>query len=110
MSTQSGAMPNLRSILVRELTPPLENGPASAAKESEVPCGEQIEPALYAADVFIPLIDLRQEQRCTISSRPDAWGWRWAKALYALIGWLIVSLSIFTIGGFARRRAAADPS
>lgn len=99
------AEPPARSILVREATPAAETHASP-----ERPCGSEVEPALYAADVFIPLLDLRQEQRCTISSHPDDWMWRWAKGAYAILGWLVISLSIFTIGGFARRRAAADPA
>lgn len=39
-------------------------------------CGDTISPLLYAMDVFIPLLDLRQEFRCTIdkidlASKPD---------------------------------------
>lgn len=96
--------------LVRELSPPssaeVEKIDLPLAKEE--PCGKFVDPTLYAADVFFPLIDLRQEQRCTISSQDSAWPWRWAKALYAIVGWIVVSLTILTFSGFARRRAGTQ--
>ena len=71
----------------------------------EVPCGSQIEPALYALDVFVPLLDLKQEEKCTISSREDAWPWRFFKSLYAVIGAFVTSMALLTISGVLRKRA-----
>lgn len=96
-----------------------------------VPCGSEINEVLYAADVFIPLIDLRQESRCTVGESslasvaaplPDGAGW-WArqaadirartvdsqtfwevlKAVYSVLGWLILSLAILTFARIDRR-------
>ena len=95
-----------------------------------VPCGDNINEALYALDVLIPLIDLREESRCEVGeaavprNRPDirdgvlgtleSWPrkptdfWDVLKALYAIAGWFIVSLSILT---FAHtNRARGEPS
>jgi len=69
---------------------------------TSLPCGDAIDPFLYAADVFIPLIDLKQESTCS----PDgASGWRWAKAIYAFLGWVVTSLTILTISGVLRQRS-----
>ena len=80
----------------------------------DVPCGGSIRPSLYALDVFIPLVDLRQENKCEVGVAENAEGlfagvplpngWRWGggaevevcrylKAIYALAGWLIISSS-----------------
>lgn len=96
-----------------------------------VPCGSEINEVLYAADVFIPLIDLRQESRCTVGESsladvatplPEGAGW-WArqmddirartvdsqtfwevlKAVYSVLGWLILSLAILTFARIDRR-------
>lgn len=73
------------------------------------PCNVGVTSMLYAADVFIPLLDLDQEDRCTIRAAPDSdrfdryrW-WRIAKALYELVGWIVISLTILTISGVMRR-------
>jgi hypothetical protein len=86
-----------------------------------VHCDGTISEGLYALDVLIPLIDLREEDRCEIGEANDierirrdqpirpAWVgvlfgpiidserfWAAAKAVYAIAGWFIVSLSILT--------------
>ena len=71
----------------------------------EVPCGDQVEPVWYALDVFVPLLDLKQEVRCDISVREDAWGWRAFKSIYAILGALVSSLVLLTVSGVLRRRA-----
>lgn len=70
---------------------------------SKIPCGAAIEPALYAADVFVPLIDLRQEYRCNPGG--DYGGWQLAKALYEFLGWIVTSLAILTATGVLRSRS-----
>lgn len=70
----------------------------------EIRCGEQIEPALYALDVFVPLLDLKQESKCTISNERGAWPWRVAKSAYAILGWIVTSALILTISGVIRRQ------
>lgn len=80
-------------------------------------CGTAIHPALYAIDVFVPLIDLRQESKCEPAfvgpetppqllglPTDDADFWRWAKAAYALVGWIVTSLAILTFSGVMQRR------
>lgn len=107
---------------------PVDRGQAAG----DLKCGGEINETLYAIDVFIPLIDLRQETRCTvgivagsetapagaasggswldqqasdlrrrtIESRPF---WEIAKALYGLLGWAILSLSILTFARISRQ-------
>ncbi len=98
----------------------LSDEPVAAA----VACGRSIRPSLYALDVFIPLIDLRQESKCEINAAaghedtllpgfslprhhlfPEVEIYRFLKAFYALGGWLIISLSILTFTGVLQRRS-----
>ncbi len=101
---------------------------------SDVPCGSSINEFLYSSDVFIPLLDLRQETRCDIRSphqgeiypvfpyiaKPRSSnelrrfvyailhsGVFWAqigKSLYAILGWIVVSGAILTYSGYLRRK------
>lgn len=88
---------------------------------ASVACGDSINEALYAVDLFIPLVDLRQESRCEVGVpdrgvSDDVAGtdrsnplrstifWDAMKAVYAVAGWLVISLSILTFAQVARRR------
>lgn len=81
----------------------------------------QAVPALYALDVMIPILDLGEENKCEIASSSQAhrlpsWIqfdgadlsldeallWRWAKALYAILGALVVSFALLTFSGVFR--------
>ena len=84
---------------------PISKTPADYADEA--PCGDQIEPLWYALDVLVPLLDLKQEDKCTITSKDTAWGWRAFKALYALIGAVVTSIMLLTVSGVLRRRVEA---
>jgi hypothetical protein len=105
----------------------------NAQSLSDFPCGNSISQPLYAVDVFIPLLDLRQEARCDIRSigQSDITGWQaytsnhrwigsrirsalrawmiypsvwqWLKALYAVVGWVVTSLTILTLSGTLRK-------
>jgi hypothetical protein len=80
--------------------------PAAYARPS--PCNLDVNSLLYAIDLFIPLMDLDQERRCTVrdaaaAGSDDYAGWRFAKAIYELLGWLVTSLVILTITGVLRR-------
>lgn len=70
----------------------------------ETRCGDEIESALYALDTLIPLIDLRQETKCSVSNADDAWLWRIAKGFYAIWGWAVTSAFVLAISGFLRRK------
>lgn len=78
-------------------------------------CRNGINAALYAIDLFIPLIDLGEEGKCGVRgeapegpsdasflSSPEFWFW--AKSIYAIIGWLVMSLSVLTVSGVIRSR------
>ncbi|RKF22433.1 hypothetical protein D6851_04175 [Altericroceibacterium spongiae] len=76
-----------------------------------VPCGDMIAPSLFALDVFIPLVDLRQESKCEIgladgtkATASEAAFLKFFKAFYAFCGWIVISLSILTFSGFLQRR------
>jgi hypothetical protein len=50
---------------------PVRMGVQIGPAEPRIRCGEEISEPLYALDVLIPLIDLRQEMRCDIASVPS---------------------------------------
>lgn len=78
---------------------------ADAMQADEVQCGDQVESVLYALDVMLPLVDLRQEGKCTISSRDTvgATAWRAFKSLYSIAGAYVSSMLILTLSGILRR-------
>lgn len=109
--------------------------PIDSNAESNISCGDTINSLVYAADVFFPLIDLRQDFRCHVRTsskdddyrRAEAWKlwsfserskedwsltssiqqfwramilhpdtWQWLRLLYAISGWIFVSIAIIT--------------
>jgi hypothetical protein len=89
----------------------------------DVPCSHEISEPLYALDLLIPIVDLGEERRCEVRRFPapgrpvvhpselNPWTlatsifdlplndnrfWWWMKALYAIAGWVLVSLAILT--------------
>ncbi|HEX8625553.1 MAG TPA: hypothetical protein VF782_10800 [Allosphingosinicella sp.] len=101
----------------RPLPPPPPPDPRSAGTHLEgravhavaSPCNLDVNSFLYAVDLFVPLVDLDQEQRCKIrdalpaDSHDTYLAWRWARALYEMLGWIVTSLGILTITGLLRR-------
>ncbi|MEA3038568.1 MAG: hypothetical protein QOE79_1081 [Sphingomonadales bacterium] len=72
------------------------------------PCNLDVSSILYAADLFIPVLDLDQESRCSIRHSDPVTGkdysvWRIAKALYQALGWVVTSLVILVLTGVLRR-------
>jgi hypothetical protein len=86
-------------------------------------CNGAVEPVLYAIDVALPLIDLGQEQACAPGRTARAelpqgmalgesdWRafegvalWRWAHALYALLGAILAALAVLTLSGIMKPR------
>jgi len=87
-------------------------------------CAGAVEPALYAIDVALPVIDLGQESRCAPGRTARAelspgvemspysdWRvfegvamWRWAHALYALLGAILTALAVITFSGALKPR------
>lgn len=68
-------------------------------------CGDMIDPLLYAMDIFIPLVDLRQEFRCKPTAEARGTWWSIAKVFYSVLGWIVISITILSITGVIRRRA-----
>jgi len=85
-------------------------------------CNGAVEPTLYALDVALPVIDLGQESQCApgrtaraelspgvaVSETSD-WRWfegvamwRWAHALYAMLGAILTALAIVTFSGIMK--------
>jgi hypothetical protein len=61
----------------------------------------RIDQFVYAIDVIVP-VDLRQE--CSFSFAPENGPvWRLAKTIYALIGWVVISLTVLSLTGILRR-------
>lgn len=83
--------------------------PGATVVAQPTACDVGVNNFLYAADVFVPLVDLEQESRCTIRTAPESARddpylfWRIAKSLYEIIGWIVISLTIVTISGVMRR-------
>lgn len=66
-------------------------------------CGNEVDPLLYAFDVFVPLLDLRQETQCRMSD--TLFWWNLAKSLYAALGWIVTSITVLAVTGVLRLRA-----
>jgi len=100
------------------------NGQGALVTPDGRQCGGAVEPALYAIDVALPVIDLGQESRCApgrtaraelaagveVSPYSD-WRvfegvalWRWAHALYALLGAILTALAVITFSGVLKPR------
>ncbi len=72
-----------------------------------------VEPALFALDVAVPILDLRQETLCTVgyavasSPQPhlrEVVFWRWVTAIYAIAGAAVVGFGLLTASGIFRPR------
>lgn len=81
-------------------------------------CNGAVEPALYAIDVALPFIDLGQQDACApgrtaraelpqgVALGESEWRlfegvalWRWAHALYAILGAILAALAVLTFSG-----------
>lgn len=81
-------------------------------------CNGAVEPALYAIDVALPVVDLGQESRCAPGRTARAelsqgvevansdWRlfegaalWKWAQAAYAVLGAILSALAVITFSG-----------
>jgi hypothetical protein len=88
-------------------------------------CGHAIDTILFAADVFLPLVELGQEKKCVIGEATtnspiqvsksdgtfyhslrsliieitpsDMSLWRWGRSIYTILGWVMLSLFIFAL-------------
>jgi hypothetical protein len=94
------------------------NAQGALVRPDGTACNGAVEPALYAIDVAVPVIDLGQEGRCAPgrTQRADLpagleiegteWRilegaalWKWAHALYALFGAVLTALAVITFSG-----------
>ncbi len=76
-----------------------------ARPPGEIFCGARIDPLLYATELFVPALDLHQTSVCEFSAGEEARGWRAARALYTILGWIVISITVLTVPGILRRRA-----
>lgn len=79
-----------------------------AVVANATPCNLGVNSILYAADVFVPLVDLDQRRRCRVrdAENPGSdryYKWRWFKAIYEALGWIVTSLLILSVSGVTRR-------
>jgi hypothetical protein len=94
------------------------NAQGALVRPNGAACNGAIEPALYAVDVALPVIDLGQESRCAPGRAADAtlsagapiagssWRmfegaaiWTWAQALYTVLGAILSALAVITFSG-----------
>ena len=86
-------------------SPSMERAAANDARLiGEYRCGEQVDPVLYPIELFVPLLDLRQQDKCAISTRPAAFPYRFLKFLYTVTGSIFTSLTLLSVAGVLRRR------
>lgn len=110
-------LPRIAPVLVLDAEPvnPIASGDDAAFMRqeaarplaTELPCNDEIEPLIYALDVFVPALDLRQESRCTVTTHASAGLWRALLVIYSVLGWIVTSLTLLTITGILRRHAEA---
>ena len=99
------------------------NAQGALVRQDGSACTGAIEPALYAIDVALPVIDLGQERLCAPgrTARADLpagveldgtdWRlfegaalWKWAHALYAILGAILSALAVLTFSGVMKPR------
>ncbi|TAJ39750.1 MAG: hypothetical protein EPO55_11260 [Reyranella sp.] len=68
----------------------------------DVPCTD-ITPVLYALDTMLPVVGLHMVDKCEISE--ERWGWRILRAVYSVLGWVIVAFAALTWTGVLRRES-----
>jgi hypothetical protein len=86
-------------------SPSMELASAGDARlVADLRCGDQVDPVLYPIDLFIPLLNLRQQDKCTITNGAWAFGFRLFKFVYTVLGSIFISLTLFSIADRLRRR------
>lgn len=66
-------------------------------------CGDEVDPLWYALDVFVPLLDLMQEDKCSITMREDGWWWRVISNIYEILGAIVTPIMLLSVSGLLRR-------
>lgn len=99
-----------RSRSTAELGVPLS---ASGASDEELSCKGKINSLVYALDLAVPLVDMREEGRCTVLAPSPQVGpfenaARWllqvGRGLYLALGWVVTSILVLTASAAAKRR------
>lgn len=76
---------------------------SSTSSDEEIPCGKELNSILYSLDLMIPLLQLNETSSCTISQKENYIIWRYAKAIYTILGWFTTSALIIALTGYFRR-------
>ncbi|PTR10009.1 hypothetical protein C8R32_10296 [Nitrosospira sp. Nsp5] len=66
-------------------------------------CGDEVDPLWYALDVLVPLLDLMQEDKCSITMREDGWWWRVIGNIYEILGAIVTPIMLLSVSGLLRR-------
>lgn len=82
----------------------IQNGDPALAT-TEVTCTDEVEPALYAVDVMLPVISLHQETVCDVSIKPKFHTLKVGKFIFSALGKLAVALALITFSGVLKARA-----
>ncbi len=64
-------------------------------------------PLVYAADVFVPILDLHQETHWRPATSKGGWGWAVTIFMwfYILLGWVFTTVAVAGLTGLVRQRA-----
>lgn len=64
-------------------------------------------PLVFAADVFVPILDLHQETHWRPATSKGVWGWAVTIFMwfYILLGWVFTTLAVAGLTGLVRQRA-----
>jgi hypothetical protein len=66
-------------------------------------CGREVDSLWYALDVFVPLLDLKQEDKCSVTMRKDGFGWRVFSNIYEIFGAIVTPIMLLSVSGLLRR-------
>jgi hypothetical protein len=78
--------------------------PHGKVQTRAVPC-DDVKAPLYALDLMVPFVGLRVADKCEMSDNAR-WWWTYGKAVYAMIGWVIVAVAALTWAGVLRKDMA----
>jgi len=78
--------------------------PHDKVQARALPCAE-IKAPLYALDLMVPFVGLHTADKCDMSEGA-AWWWVYGKAIYEIIGWVIVAVAALTWAGVLRKDTA----
>lgn len=94
-------------------SPPEGGGPSVGMKEIsknngiilERHCGDEVDTLWYALDVFVPLLDLKQEDKCSITTQKGIanWVWRALGTIYEILGAIVTPIMLLSVSGLLRR-------